>query len=727
MNISLILICIEIVILIANNKKNLNYLNIFSSDLKQINHHHHQMTIFSQPGLLAISFYYLLQVLFNLLLIESIRIYCDYLLNKRTLKTRGFIYYTGTEQQIDSNLLKYIKWLRNRYLTYGLVYLVPLFTCGLILLFIDDSLKFFISNLLLVELPASNLTSNLSTTNNFFSQIQTPEDNYPQLGLLILCFAFTYFVLFLSILLIFIAAKGCWHLQQNFTLGKLNETNKFGSTSTYSNTLSTNYNQLNTLKHGNSTSGPQIPQINTLSAINNIGDNSLCSAQLEPSYLLNNYTKRSTMKLLIIVLIGQTFCWSIWLALCNLNSRLNAHLDYPLFNELDPQQQDHSSLSSLLQVLIAIFSCLNVAQSFFVLASAFHKNHKVNSSSIDPTDRNLFGSKIQFGLQWLPICVQRKTGASPLPLIAGNQLSSAASSIRQSQLMIQPNGTSSQQPVYFYSLDPNQLNNANQISNHQLNNTSNLNHHQLNSQNVIQSPPSPIIKLNNINFHTMVNRANNNYLAREVNTMCRPTVKHNDYLIATSTNNRILNNNNNTSSSKSQNNMLPFLIQQQQQQRPQSYASSGQRFDVNLYAPPVLLSDRLNGQLINENLKNNQLNDEQGDYEEVLPNFGYLNSSILQPGQANNNNSLNNILLNATNSTMLNRHSQATLRLLNNSNKTNSTTVSSDNSSNSFNNLQFMSNYSNGQSNMQQQNGQFESEQDIYESVESPCAGIYTR
>ena len=714
MNISLVLICMEIILLIASNKKSINYSNIFNSP-------NQPLSVLSVPSLLAILFYYLLQVLFNLLLIESIRIYCNYLLNRRTLKSRGYIYYTGTDQQIDSNLLKYIRWSRSKCLTYGLAYLLPLLSCCLILLFVEDGLKFFISSLLLIEPPVSSLTTPSNQVPPPIVNQIMPEDNYPQLGLLILCFAFTYLVLFMAILLIFIAAKGCWRLQRNFTLGKLNDSHKFGSSTTYSNTLSTaNYNQLtlNSLKQ-NGTSGPQIPQINTLSAMNNNIDNSLCSAQLDPGYLLTNYTKRATMKLLIIVLIGQTFGWSIWLALCHLNSRLNAHLDDHQFNDAD--QQEQHALSAILQVLVVIFACLNIAQSIFVLASAFHKNHKINSSSIDATDRNLFGSKMQFGLKCLPICV-RKTGASPLPLIGGNNqlsssaLNSAASSIQQSQLMIQPNiGSTGQQPVYFYSLDPNQLNSQS---------------NQLNNQPV--QPSSPIIKLNNTNFHTMMlNRNTNNYLTRDVNTMCRQAAKHNDYLLAntTTTNNRILN------GSKSQHNLVPYLIQQQQQSRPQSYASSNQRFqDVNPYAPPVLIDDhRLNEHLINENLLTNQLSNDQGDYEEVLPaNFDYLNSTIVQPGQQQQQ---TNILLNAANSAaIMNRHSQAAaVRLSTNLNGNKNSTSSRTNSTNSdnpnsFNNLQqYIPNYNtNGHSTLLHQNGQqFESEQDIYESVESPC--IYTR
>ena len=719
MHISLVLICMQVVLLVVNNKHNIDYSSVFAGDAKQPP----QMTAaLSLPYLLAIAFYYLLQVLFNLLLIESIRIYCNYLLNKRTLKSRGYLYYSGADQQLDAKLLRYIRWSRSRYLTYGLAYLVPLFACCLILLFVEDSLKFFIASLLLLEQPPSAAGS---PTGNLFAITQTPEENYPQLGLLILCFSFTYFVLFFAILLIFIAAKGCWRLQQS--AGKLNETNKFGSS--YSNTLSTsNYNQLtlNSLKPpgGGGTSGPQIPQINTLAAINSTIDNSLCSGQLDPGYLLTSYTKRSTMKLLIIVLIGETFCWSIWLALCQLNSRYNAHLHNHQFNE---PAGEHSSLSGILQVLVVLFSCLNLAQSLFVLASAFHRNHKINSSTIDPTDRNLFSSKIHFGLQWLPICV-RKTGASPLPLIGGNQLNSsalnsAASSIQQSQLMIQPtNSAASQQPVYFYSLDANQLN-------------SQLNGNQTNfgGQVPTQQPPSPIIKMSsNFPHHTMMmNRNNaNNYLSRDASTLCRQPAKYNDYLMATSTNQRPMNN-------KMQHNLVPFLMQQQQapKSRPQSYASSNcpQRYgDVHPYAPPVPINDhRLSEQLIGHH----QLNDDQADYEEVLPNFGYLNSSIVQPGQANigqaNVGQTNSILLNATSSTMLNRHSTA-MRLTNGGCP--KLPMNGENSTNSFNSLhQFVSNYgANGQpasSNQQQQSNvpqQFETEQDIYESVEPPCIG-YTR
>lgn len=725
MQISLVLICMQIVLLVVNNKRGVDYSSVFSGDSKQPP----QMTAaLSLPYLLAIAFYYLLQVLFNLLLIESIRIYCNYLLNKRTLKSRGYLYYSGVDQQLDAKLLRYIRWSRSRYLTHGLAYLVPLFACCLILLFVEDSLKFFIASLLLLEQPPVGALATGSPTGNLFAITQTPEDNYPQLGLLILCFAFTYFVLFLSILLIFIAAKGCWRLQQNGTAGKLNESaHKFGSTSSYSNTLSTsNYNQLtlNSLKPpgGGGTSGPQIPQINTLSAINSTIDNSLCSGQLDPGYLLTSYTKRSTMKLLIIVLIGQTFCWSIWLALCQLNSRYNAHLHYHQFNE--PADQ-HFSLSGLLQVLVVLFSCLNIAQSLFVLASAFHRNHKINSSTIDPTDRNLFGSKIHFGLQWLPICV-RKTGASPLPLIGGNQLNnsalnSAASSIQQSQLMIQPaNSAAGQQPVYFYSLDANQLNS-------QLNGNQSNFGAQMSTQNA--QPPSPIIKMSsNFPHHTMMmNRNNaNNYLSRDASTLCRQPARYNDYLLATSTNQRPLNN------GKLQQNLVPFLIPQQQppKSRPQSYASSNcaPRYgDVHPYAPPVPINDhRLSEQLIGHH----QLSDDQADYEEVLPNFGYLNSSIVQPGQASQTNS---ILLNAASSTMLNRHPQATaMRLANGA--AGCPKLNGENSTNSFNSLhQFVSNYgANGQpasSNHQQQvnvQQQFETEQDIYESVEPPCIG-YTR
>lgn len=730
MNISLVLVCMEVIILIETNQQNINYTNIFNKN-QPIDDHNEQLTILSVPSLLSIIFYYLIQLLFNLLLIESIRIYSNYLLNRRTLKTRGYLFYTGNgdqHQQIKSNLLNYIRWSRSKYLTYGIAYILPLISCGLILLFVDDSLKFFISSLLLIEPPISNNNLSSSTINqlpppppSIINNHFTPEDNYSQLGLLILCFALTYFVLFLAILLIFVAAKGCYSLQRHFTLGKLNDSHKFGSTSTYSNALSTaNYNQLtlNSLKHGGTTA-PQIPQIthqiNTLSALhhNNI-DNSLCSTQLDPSFLLTNYTKRATMKLLIIVLIGQTICWSIWLALCHLNSKLNANLEQ-LVNQSDVQT-DHTSLSAIIQVLIILFSFLNILQSIFVFSNAFHKNHKINSSTMDPTDRNLFSSKMNFSLKCLPICV-RKTGASPLPLIGGNQinssaLNSAASSIQQSQLMIPPNGTTNQQQqsVYFYSLDPNQLNNVNQINGNQMNSS--------------VQPPSPIIKLNNANFHTMMmNKSSNNYLTRDVNTMCRQPAKHNDYLMANSTTNRLLN------SSKSQHNLVPYLIQQQKQNRPQSYASSNQRFqDVNPYAPPVLIDDRLNDQMINDNLLNDRSNtDHQGDYEEVLPaNFDYLNSTIIQPGQQYSNSVSNSTI------GLINRHQATNLRLINNGLNDNATknSISSRTNSdnpNSFNNLQqYLPNYNtNGQSNLQHNNPQFESEQDIYESVESPC--IYTR
>lgn len=681
----------EVVLLIGTNVKSTNYTVIFNSqflELKQQN----TLSLFSLPSLLSIMFYYLLQVLFNLLFVESIRIYCNCLLNRKNLKSRAFPYYIGSDQQQDSNFLRYIRWSRSKYLTFGLAYIVPALFCCLVLLFVDDSLKLFIESFSLIEPPYSSLTSNQTNLLSILPSItQTPEDNYPKLGLLALCFMFTTFVLLMTVILIFIAVKG-W--TQHFSLGKLNDLNKLGSTSSYSNSLATNYNQLtlNSLKQ-NGTSGPQIPQLNTLAGLNNI-DNSFLSSQLDPSLLPNSNAKRATIVLLIIVLIGQMICWMIWLAICHLNSRLNVRLDFHQF--VDLEFQENSSIGGILQILIATFSVINVAQSLFILASAFHKNNKINSSSIDPTERNLFNSKLQFQ-KWLPICV-RKTGASPLPLIGGNQLSSSALNssasiqhIQQSQLMIQPNNGTNQQSVFFYTLDPNQLNNQ---------------PGDLNNQQNLNQPPSPIIKLNNSNLlnhhHTMMNRNSNNYLARDINTMYRPA-KHNDYLLANSTTNRLLNANN--INSKSQHNLAPYLQQQHQQKKPQFY-STNQRFsipDVNPYAPPVPIDDhRLNEQLINNNLVNNG----QDDYEEVMPNFNYLNSNIVQPG---------NSILNATNSVILNRNAQNTLRMLNNKNSSKPNSINCDNS---FNNIPILNNNYNNQQ-------QFEIEQDIYESVESPC--IYTR